>query len=268
MIRVDLVKVLPRYCRILNKCDLVTSEDMTADYGKQSTISPQSCQRRYAISYLLDDGDIGESAFIAPATPAFEDAFAALGRGSILQRPDGPVAVEDLLPGDDVMLCGGSFARLLWCGVMTLNPPSATHNPSRLALTRITAEALGVGRPMQDLILGPAARLHHCATGISKLIGSPDAYIPASDFVDGDHFIALRPTMPVDLYHLGFATHETLLVNGIGVESLHPGTAFSLGLRGEALAQYRALFPHLCRLEDVGLPKHPRLRLPDLAFFN
>ncbi len=220
-------------------------------------------QRKYSVSFLLSGGGIGEKTCIAPATPAFEDAFAALGRGTILQSQNGPIAVEDLLPGDMLRLYDGSYVPLLWRGMMTITPATPDTGPSRLTLTRITSDALGIGRPLQDLILGPSARLHHCADCVKKLTGNGAAYIPARDFVDGNQFIELRPAASVDVYQLGFATHETLMVNGIGVESLHPGTAFSLGLRGEALAQYLGLFPHLRQLEDIGLLKHPRLRLRD-----
>jgi hypothetical protein len=217
--------------------------------------------RKYTITCLAA-GRIIETSIMAPATPAFEDAFAALGRGTILQTRNGPVAVEDLLPGDSLRLIDGSFAPLLWRGMMTITPSDT--RPARHSLTRITADALGIGRPLQDLVLGPAARLYHATSAVTKLTGKPAAYIPAQDFVDGNQFIALRPAAPVDVYQLGFATHETLMVNGIGVESLHPGTAFSLGLRGAVLAQYLALFAHLRRLDDVGLFRHPRLRLRDL----
>ena len=40
------------------------------------------------------------------------------------------------------------------------------------------------------------------------------------------------------------------------------------GKRGETLAQYLALFPHLRQLEDVGLFKHPRMRLRDLEMLD
>ena len=233
---------------------------------QQTTQPPRQC--RYTILYLRADGQIDAIVRTAPALPAFEDAFAVLGRGAILSRPSGPVAVEDLQPGDDVLLSDGRYASLVWHGAVTLTPPQCAERHARLALTRITTDALGLGRPMQDLILGPAARLHLQATEIRRLTGSPGAYIPASDFVDGHHFITLRPTNPVDLYQLGFARHETVLVNGIGVESLHPGTAFSLGLSGTALAQYMGLFPHLRSLDEIGLPRHPRLRLPDLEMID
>lgn len=232
---------------------------MTASNFRVPATKTKLERRRYAISYLCPRGDLAEATMLAPAIPAFEDAFAALGRGTMLQTPTGKVAVEDLLPGDLIRLEGGEFAPVLWRGKITVLPESC----ATLSLTRVLKDSLGVGRPFRDLVLGPAARLCKCTRGVSALAGRRAAYIPASDFVDGHHFVALRPAVAVDLYQIGFASHETLLVNGIGVESLHPGTPFSLGLHGDLLDQYLALFPHLHSFEDVGLFKHPRLRLHD-----
>jgi hypothetical protein len=117
-------------------------------------------------------------------------------------------------------------------------------------------------------VLGPTAHLLHRAAGVRTLTGKRSAFIPARDFVDGSHFIALHPTIPVQLFQLGFARQESLLVNGIEIESLHPGTFFGLGLRGDMLAQYLALFPHKNDLDDFGEMRHPRLRMRDLELLD
>ena len=123
---------------------------------------------------------------------------------------------------------------------------------------------VAMNRPSPDLVLGPTARLLHRAAGVRTLTGKAAAFVPARDFFDGNSFIALRPATPVKVYQLGFKRHCSLTVNGIEIESLHPGTAFALGLRGDMLAQYLALFPHMHSLEDFGEMKNPRLRLRDL----
>lgn len=212
--------------------------------------------------------EIEEMTRMAPALPAFEDAFGALGHGAILQTDSGPMAVEDLLPGDQVRLTNGTFERLLWRGSITIHPDDPQANVETSTLIRITADALGQQRPSPDLVLGPTARLYHKADGVRALTGARAAYIPARDFVDGNAFIALRPVAPVRVYQLGFAQHQRLSVNGIDIESLHPGTAFSLGLRGDLLAQFLSLFPHKRDLEDFGDLKNPRLRLRDLDLFD
>lgn len=205
---------------------------------------------------------------MAPSAAAFEDAFAALGHGAMLQTEMGPVAVEDLVPGDSIKLAGGQYDTLLWRGTILLQPDDRATGRETNNLIRIMADAFGYHRPSPDLILGPTARLFHKARGIRALTGSEAAFVPARDFADGTHIISLRPAAPVNVYQLGFARHQRLSVNGLEIESLHPGTAFALGLRGDMLAQYLALFPHKQNLEDFGTMQHPRLRLRDLELLD
>jgi len=171
--------------------------------------------RKYEVAYLHKNSDILDMAVQAPALPAFEDAFGALGHGAILQTGNGPMAVEDLLPGDQIRLANGDYDTLLWRGAMTIQPNDANANPENASLIRIMADALGLQRPSPDLVLGPTARLYHKANGIRALTGARAAFIPARDFVDGNHFIALRPAAPVRVYQLGFTKHQRLSVNGI-----------------------------------------------------
>jgi hypothetical protein len=220
--------------------------------------------RKYDVSYLTAENQIVEFSRVGPANASFEDAFGALGHGAILQTNNGPMAVEDVLPGDQIRLANGNYEKVLWCGAMSINPSDYDANPEHGSLIRIMADALGLNRPSPDLVLGPTARLLHRASGVRTLTGRGAAYIPVRDFSDGTNIIALRPASPVKAYQLGFAKHHGLSVNGLEIESLHPGTAFALGLRGDMLTQYLALFPHKTNLDDFGEMKNPRLRLRDL----
>lgn len=224
--------------------------------------------RKYDILYLTDTGQIRHVSRIAPGIPVFEDAFAALGHGAVLQTETGPCAVEDLLPGDRIRLADGYFDTLLWRGAITLTPDDAETPGQTCNLIRIMADALGYLRPSPDLVLGPTARLLHKARGVRALTGQAAAFIPARDFADGSNIIALRPAASVNVYQLGFARQQEFCVNGIEIESLHPGTSFTLGLRRDLLKQYLSLFPHKRSLEDFGLMKFPRLRLRDLDLLD
>ncbi len=135
-------------------------------------------------------------------------------------------------------------------------------------LTRISADALGIARPMPDLILGPTARLAHRAAGIKVLTGKDSALIPARDFIDGVNIVALSPQTAVRTYHLGFKAHHRLIANGVEVESMHPGPAHLLPLRGDLLALFLSCFPHVDGIDGFGPPALPRLRLADLDLFD
>ena len=65
--------------------------------------------RKYEVAYLSAEGRIVEFSRKAPAIASFEDAFGALGHGAILQTNNGPMAVEDVLPGDEIRLANGRY---------------------------------------------------------------------------------------------------------------------------------------------------------------
>ncbi len=224
--------------------------------------------RKYEIMYLDHDGQLRETRRVARAHSVYEQAFCVLKQGALVHSEQGFVAVEDVVPGDKLRLGDGTVETVEWRGSIVIHPDDAITNGPQPNLTRITADAMGYNRPSPDLVLGYGARILHRAAGIHRVSGSDAAFIPASDFVDGNNVLSLCPASPVTVYQFGFAKQCSLEVNGVEVESLHPGTAFSLGLRGTALRAYLALFPHKRSFEDFGMLECPRLRLRDLDLLD
>jgi hypothetical protein len=226
--------------------------------------------RRYEVAYLRPNGVIDDFTRTAPAISAFEDAFASLARGALLPTDRGTVAIEDILPGDKVKTATNGFQTVHWRGAMTLVPDRSDQDARRSAglnkLTRISSDALGIGRPMMDLLLGPSARLYHRSPTLERVTGHAAAFVPASDFTDGVNIIKVSPPTPVQVFQLGFANHERITANGVELDSHNPGARHELNLRGDMLALYMALFPHVTRIEDFGMLAHPRLSLHDLDF--
>ena len=221
-------------------------------------------RRKFDILFLDRAGHVCEQSLMAACHPAFEQAFNVLKQGSLVQSEHGIVAVEQVYPGDRLRLSNGAYEVVQWRGSLTINPQTIAANDPMAELTRITGDAFGFNKPSTDLVLGHGARILHRAAGIRKVSGNDTAFIPASDFVDGNHLIALRPNMQITMYQFGFHGQRGLDVNGVAVETLHPGTAFNLGLRGDSLRAFLALFPHKSSFEDFGLLNVPRLRLRDL----
>ncbi len=219
--------------------------------------------RKYEVAHLTPSLEIRETTRVAPALPAFEDAFAAFGRGAMLRGENGPIAIEDVLPGDRVVTSLGT-QTLLWRGIMAIVPDAKDMRAHMGAMTRITTDAMGYGRPAHDLVLGPAARLLHRSPAAKVLTGQDAVLVPARDFIDGSQLIALRPVAAVSCYQLGFARHCCVNVNGIDVETLHPGPAHMLGLRGDMYDLFIAMFPHIKTLGAFGALVAPRLRREDL----
>ena len=192
--------------------------------------------RTYEVAYLTSSGDIETFQRLAPAIPIFESAFAAFARGLVLKTRFGAIAVEDLLPGDEVRDINGDFHVLRWKGAITVVPQ---ENQTK-HLVRITADSFGPMRPSNDIMVGPAARL---AVGFDKA---------AVDLVDDSAVIDITPMRPTQLFHLVFDRQCSIDAQGIALNSYHPGARHSFGLQGPRLSLFLELFPHIERWSDFG----------------
>ncbi len=226
----------------------------------------QPLMRRYEVVHLLPNGDIDDFNSLAPATAAFENSFGAIARGGLLKTNRGVVAIEDILPGDQVHTVTHGFQTVHWRGSMTIVPDMSGHDDQIGKMIRVAADALGIGRPMPDLMLGPAARLYHRSPTLQRVTGHDAAFVPAADFIDGINIVEVAPQTPVQAFQLGFAQHERIVVNGVEIDSQNPGARHELGLRGDMLTLYLSLFPHVERIEDFGMLMHPRVSLHDIDF--
>ena len=233
--------------------------------GRQSRVKP--LMRKYDVAHLTPSFEIEEFTRLAPAAAVFEDCFAAIGRGAIVQTELGPVAIEDLLPGDKVKTSTNGFQTLRWRGSMTIVPGARNKRPEMGTMTRLTADSRGYGKPGLDLVLGPSARILHKAPGVKTLTGSEHAFAPVRDFIDGSSIIELRPIAPVHCYQLGFDDHEQISVNGVEIESLHPGLVHTVQMRSDMQLLFMSLFPHKRNLADFDSLLHPRINLRDLDMF-
>ncbi len=218
--------------------------------------------RKYEVAHLTPSLTIQEHSIMAPALPVFENAFATFAHGTLLTTQTGLIAVEDLLPGDQIKTKEYGFQSLLWHGAMTVTPTAPNGLPAQLVRIAAGAECYGASGP--DLVLGPAARVRITTPYGEMLTGSRDVFIPAADRIDGQRFIGLAPRSAVQVYQIGFARHCSVVINGHEIETLHPGPMHDLQLRPAMLDQYLSLFGHVRTLADFGPMCAPRLRQADL----
>lgn len=206
---------------------------------------------RYHVCWIDADGAIDDFHRMGPALPLFTEAFCAVVRGALVQTVDGQVAVEDLLPGTRIITADGA-APLKWKGDRTILPQTSGR-----PLFRIPSEALGPGRPMPDLVLGMGARLVSRRTILRSLMGVEAALVPVAALADGQSVIEIMPISAVQVFHLGFERHTTFTVNGLEIESVHPGR-LDPALGSDLQGLYMSMFPHLGSAEDFGRLAIPR----------
>lgn len=213
--------------------------------------------RRYELTWLGADG-VETATRVAPAAAPFEEAFAAFARGTLIMTENGPVAIEDLVPGQRVATADGALEPVLWLGSMTLFPrATGGHEPARLI--RLTADCFGLGRPMPDLVLGPHARVLLSGARLRHLIGVDEAFAPARALADGVAVIEVAPVTPITVYHAMLPRQAGLRAAGMEIESFHPGPGFAELTDPQSRALFLTLFPHLSRLDQFGPAPIPRL---------
>lgn len=222
------------------------------------TLSRQALpERRYGCLWRDAQGTILEQDHHLPALPMLDAAHGAFARGALVATPQGPVAVEDLLPGDLVLAGSDGALPVLWIGWHSLRPGTGND----LRLTRIMADAFGIGRPFRDLMMGPGGRLLARPRPLRARIGADQVLTPAHALADGMHAFRLSPRQPVTLYHIGLRRHSVITVNGLETESFHPGAGFERSLDSATLRAVMRAFPHLASPQEFGPLAQMRLPL-------
>jgi len=222
--------------------------DLRLDDRPQRSLS---LMRKYEVAALLPDLTVSFRQHVAPAIPLFEDCASAFARGTLIQTVRGPVAIEDLLPGDYIETANGS-EPITWIGSTTYVPGQSDEATSLTHLTRITSESYGMGKPGMDLLVGPGARmvLHH--DKLAQLLGQRSVLVPIHEYTDGDRLLDIMPAGTVQMYHLMVQRHTTFQVGGIEMETYHPGKSIAQDLGLNARALFVSMFPNLTDLNDFG----------------
>lgn len=215
--------------------------------------------RRYEIAWLDEAGEIRFDTRVAPAIGEIEEASSAFARGTIVLTSKGPVAVEDLLPGMELVIDNDATSTVIWIGSMSVMPQRTSRKLETTSMVRVTADALGHGRPGADRLLGPRARILMRDQRARNLSGAPAAYVPLSCFIDGVTTVEITPVAPVTAYHIVLEKQGSIRSGGLEFESYHPGAHLHDRLDAELGAKFFTLFPNLRTPGDFGPAAHPRL---------
>jgi hypothetical protein len=214
--------------------------------------------RRYEVLSLDAFAQVDSSRHVAPALPVFEAAFSAFARGTLLATSQGLCAIEDLLPGMEIETADFGLRKVMWIGSMTILPDAPVEDPAQTRMTRIMADAFGIGRPMSDVMAGPGARMLHRPAALRDVSRSGQVFMPVADFQDGMSAIQITPPRPVTVYHLCLDRHATIKVAGLEMESFHPGPGLDRQIGPNMLTLFLSLFPHITSLDDFGPLARPR----------
>jgi len=220
-------------------------------------------RHRVRFSYVARGGHVVEESHAIPWLAAYRGLCAAFARGTLIATGNGPVAIEDLLPGDAVLTHDEGAQPLRWIGSTTLRLRGGGDDTDAGGALRMLGDRLGPGRPSPDLILHESARI---LMPQETHGGQQGTLVPLASLVDDVSVIRSRPVSPLEFFNLAFDRHQIISANGVATESFHPGALLHDGsaLTGQLLDR---LFPYLEGLsEGFGRPcRHRRASDHDIS---
>lgn len=146
---------------------------------------------------------------------ATADCFAD---GTLIETAKGPVAVENLVPGDLVLALSGDYRPLRLNLAREMTPKQLQADP-KLRPVRIMAGALGDGLPARDLWVSRQQRMLVSSPIAKRMFGTREVLLAAEHLTDlPGCFVDMRRDR-ITYHHLVFKAHEIIFTNGTPSES-------------------------------------------------
>lgn len=158
-----------------------------------------------------------------------------LTRGTRIDTPDGPRAIEDLTEGDLVTTLDHGPQPIRWIGSRRV-AGTGSNCPVRIRK--------GVLGNLRDLRVSPNHRMLISGPRAELLFGVREVFVAAKFLVDDSHVLN-DPSPEVDYFHMLFDDHQVVFAEGAPTESLYPGKVALDALSADSRAEILALFPEL-----------------------
>ena len=208
-------------------------------------------QNGYVTYYDAAGNVVGTLTFrnIETVTPCFTP-------GTRIDTIEGPLAVEDLRPGDLVLTRDNGFQPVRWVGRRLLGCDELRAAPS-LCPVRIAPGALGRGLPERGLVVSPQHRVLLSGSTVELMFGEGEVLAPALHLV-GRPGIARAGMNPVTYVHIMFDRHEIVCSEGAWTESYQPGLRTLVAMPDPQRDELLRLFPEL--IDAAGQVDYPAAR--------
>ncbi|SNT07771.1 Hint domain-containing protein [Antarctobacter heliothermus] len=165
--------------------------------------------------------------------------FVCFAKGTLIETPGGPRAVENLRPGDPVLTLDHGPQEILW--THSGDHPLENADPQSKPVL-IRAGAFGPDRPTQDLIVSPQHRILVGGQGQVEALFAGECLAPAKALTCLPGIRVMSGKRSITWVHFACAQHQVVFANGCTTESLLLGPmALQMLSRGEQ-AQVIRLF--------------------------
>ncbi|PZO67891.1 MAG: hemolysin [Paracoccus denitrificans] len=165
-------------------------------------------------------------------------------RGTLIDSPDGSIAVEDLRVGDLVVTKDHGLQSIRWIGSKKVD--GLTRSAKAIVRPiRIRAGALGPDTPAQDLLVSPQHRILVRSTIVERMFNTAEVLVAAKQLLQVDGIDVADDLAEVEYFHLFFDQHEIIVANGAETESLYPGREAIKALPKASVEELFTFFPEL-----------------------
>lgn len=138
-----------------------------------------------------------------------------------IATPDGARLIRDLRPGDRILTRDNGPQEVLWMGHRRMSGARLYAMP-HLRPIRFKANAMGLYRPDEDLLVSPQHRMLVKGGAAQALFNTAEILVAAEDLVN-DHSITVDHQLrEVTYVHLLLEEHNVVFANGLETESFHP----------------------------------------------
>lgn len=172
--------------------------------------------------------------------------------GTRIMTDQGPRAVEDLRPGDQLLTRDNGHQPLRLNLESRLTAETLRQFPERAPI-RIAAGTLGDHGTLE---VSPEHRMLVTGWRANALFEAPEVLAAARDLVDGERVVRTAPTADVTYHHLLLDAHELVLAEGAWAESFDPAFLGAQAERSATRDDVLEIFPHL----ETDLPDAPRAK--------
>ncbi|WP_137702974.1 Hint domain-containing protein [Marimonas lutisalis] len=164
-------------------------------------------------------------------------------RGTLIETPGGPRAIETLKIGDRVITLDHGAQKIRWIG------GSAIRGTGANAPVRIRPGALG---NVRELWVSQNHRMLITGAWAELLFGQEQVLVAAKHLVNDDT-IRIVPKAKVEYFHFLFDDHQIVFAEACPTESLFPGKQTLKSLNDTERDEIISLFPDL-ETRDDGAP--------------
>ncbi|MGO4908606.1 Hint domain-containing protein [Pseudorhodobacter sp. W20_MBD10_FR17] len=141
--------------------------------------------------------------------------------GTAIRTKGGAQLIQDLRPCDYIATKDNGMQQILWIGARRMTG-ARLHAMPHLRPIRLRANALGLGRPEDDLLVSPQHRMLVKGAATQDLFNTPEVLVAAEDLINDSSIVVDQTLRDVTYIHILLERHQVIWANGLETESFHP----------------------------------------------